>query len=329
MDVLQVNMYYLLIVLLYTLMEAEGGQECLSCTAVESANDCNHRIQCDDNELCYMHHYVTESGSSGFDFGCASQQACSPSGGSIFGRRSEGHHVKCTLCCDNSKICNEDLNCTSAVQTPSSLPRECADLKLSSSGVHTIYPYGEPPKPMYCFVDKTGHVWTAIQRRFDGSVNFYRDWQDYKNGFGQASGEHWIGNDIIHAITSDSNHALMILMTDYNNVTKFAEYLSFHVSNEENRYRLMLGKYTGNAGDSMITHYGQKFSTYDRDNDIYSGNCAQIYKGAWWYSNCHDVNLNGLYLRGHNGQSAVGVVWETWHGDDYSLKSTTMMIRKY
>ncbi|XP_063420855.1 fibrinogen C domain-containing protein 1-like [Mytilus trossulus] len=211
----------------------------------------------------------------------------------------------------------------------SSLPRECADLKLSTSGVHTIYPYGEPPKSMYCFVDDKGHIWTAIQRRFDGSVNFYRGWQDYKKGFGQASGEHWIGNDIIHAITADSNYALMVLMTDYNNVTKYAEYSSFHVDTEENGYRLMLGKYTGNAGDSMITHNSQKFSTYDKDSDVYSGNCAQVYKGAWWYSNCVDVNLNGLYLRGPNSQTAQGVIWLTWHGSEYSLKATTMMIRKY
>ncbi|CAC5406903.1 Ryncolin-4,Fibrinogen C domain-containing protein 1-A,Techylectin-5B,Angiopoietin-related protein 2,Microfibril-associated glycoprotein 4,Techylectin-5A,Ficolin-2,Ficolin-1,Fibrinogen C domain-containing protein 1-B,Fibrinogen C domain-containing protein 1 [Mytilus coruscus] len=235
-------------------MEAEGGQECLSCTAVESANDCNHRIQCDDNELCYMHHYVTESGTSGFDFGCDSQQACSRSFDTIFGRRSEGHHVKCTLCCDDSKICNEDLNCTSTVQTR---------------------------------------------------------------------------NDIIHAITADSNHAMMILMTDYNNVTKYGEYLSFHVDNEENAYRLMLGKYTGNAGDSLTLHEGQKFSTYDKDNDVGSGSCAQGSKGAWWYRNCHASNLNGLYLRGQNSQYALGVVWNAWHGFYYSLKTTTMMIRKY
>ncbi|XP_052092426.1 ficolin-2-like [Mytilus californianus] len=215
------------------------------------------------------------------------------------------------------------------MEAASSLPRECADLKLSTNGVHTIYPYGELSKPMYCFVDDTGHSWTVIQRRFDGSVNFYRDWQDYKNGFGQASGEHWIGNDIIHAITADSNHALMILMTDYNNVTKYAEYLSFHVDNEENAYRLMLGKYTGNAGDSLMEHDGQKFSTYDRDNDVGSGSCAQGSKGAWWYSKCHQSNLNGLYLRGQNSQYALGVVWKAWHGYYYSLKTTTMMIRKY
>lgn len=33
----------------------------------------------------------------------------------------------------------------------------------------------------------------VIQRRMDGMVNFYRPWEAYKDGFGDRSGEYWLG----------------------------------------------------------------------------------------------------------------------------------------
>ncbi|XP_052106458.1 ficolin-1-like [Mytilus californianus] len=211
------------------------------------------------------------------------------------------------------------------------LPRECADLKLSVSGVHTIYPYGrlQHPVSVFCYVDSSLHPWTVIQRRINGSVNFYRDWQAYKTGFGQANEEYWLGNDNIHELTADANHALMILMTDFSGVTKFAEYLSFHISSEDNGYRLMVSKYDGTAGDSLIRHNGYKFTTFDRDNDGSGSNCAILYKGAWWYEDCHNSNLNGIYYHGHHDEFATGIDWKTWHGYYYSMKTTMMMIREY
>ena len=49
--------------------------------------------------------------------------------------------------------------------------------------------------------------------------------------------------------------------------------------------------------DSLEYSNGYKFTTKDQDNDGWSGGqCAQAYRGAWWYYNCHRSNLNGLYL---------------------------------
>ena len=50
-----------------------------------------------------------------------------------------------------------------------------------------------------------------------------------------------------------------------------------------------------------------KFSTKDNDNDLYGGNCASS-RGAWWYKNCYECNLNGLY----GADTQDGIVWYAW-----------------
>lgn len=41
-----------------------------------------------------------------------------------------------------------------------------------------------------------GRTWLVIQRREDGNVDFNRDWEGYKNGFGAVAekGDFWLGN---------------------------------------------------------------------------------------------------------------------------------------
>ena len=90
---------------------------------------------------------------------------------------------------------------------------------------------------------------------------------------------------------------------------------------------------SGDAGDSLSNHNhmmfstGKTFSTKDRDNDLSGSSCAQSHKGAWWYQNCHDSNLNGLYLRGKHTSHADGVNWKHWRDHNYSLQKTEMKIR--
>ena len=38
----------------------------------------------------------------------------------------------------------------------------------------------------------------VIQRRIDDSVNFDRNWKDYEVGFGDTSGNYWIGRYMVH-----------------------------------------------------------------------------------------------------------------------------------
>ena len=169
-----------------------------------------------------------------------------------------------------------------------------------------------------------------IQKRFDGSIDFDRNWADYKNGFGDVCGEYWLGNDVIHQLTSHFNYTLKIVLTDWDNVTKFILYTLFRVANEGDDYRLTLGAYnnTGNAGDSLSLHNGKPFSTPDRDNDDSgSKNCAAVHDGAWWFHSCMDSNLNGRYHFGPRERCTNGIYWISFHRMA-CLKAATMMIKK-
>ena len=82
------------------------------------------------------------------------------------------------------------------------------------------------------------------------------------------------------------------------------------------------------SGDSLTRQVGMQFSTVDQDNDVWSGGqCAQLYKGAWWYKACHDSNLNGHYYGGPHQSWADGVEWKHWTGYYYSLRFTEMKFR--
>jgi hypothetical protein len=86
---------------------------------------------------------------------------------------------------------------------------------------------------------------------------------------------------------------------------------------------------SGDGNDSMSVHSGMEFSTKDRDNDKDNKkSCATTFKGAWWFNNCLSCNPNGLYLKCKNRcPSYEGVVWNGWHGGDYSLKRIEIKIR--
>uniref|UniRef100_A0A8D2QSG6 Fibrinogen C domain containing 1 n=1 Tax=Zosterops lateralis melanops TaxID=1220523 RepID=A0A8D2QSG6_ZOSLA len=185
---------------------------------------------------------------------------------------------------------------------------------------------------VYCDMTTDGGGWTVFQRREDGSVNFFRGWEAYRDGFGKLTGEHWLGLKRIHLLTVQGSYELRIDLEDFDNGTAFAHYGSFgvglfSVDPEEDGYPITIADYSGTAGDSFLKHNGMKFTTKDLDNDHSENNCAAFYHGAWWYRNCHTSNLNGQYLRGHHSSYADGIEWSSWTGWQYSLKFTEMKIR--
>ena len=176
-------------------------------------------------------------------------------------------------------------------------------------------------------METDGGGWTVFQRRMDGSVNFYRKWMDYKNGFGSLNGEFWLGLDKISRLT-EVKSCLHVDLEDFEGNKKYANYSTFSVGDSAALYKLTVGGYSGNVGDSLIVHNGMKFTTIDKDNDHATFNCAVRYSGAWWYNACHASNLNGLYLSGPTETYANGVDWFAFKRTHYySLKLTEMKMR--
>ncbi|XP_061176958.1 fibrinogen C domain-containing protein 1-B-like [Saccostrea echinata] len=168
--------------------------------------------------------------------------------------------------------------------------------------------------------------WTVIQKRENGDLDFYRTWIEYKEGFGNATKNYWIGNDAIHALTRDKHQELRIDLQRHNGEQAYAVYTTFYIGDENNKYTLTVSGYKGTAGDSLAYNNGMKFTTKDQDNEENSGNCAVSRHGAWWYNWCAYGNLNGEYA-----QSAVSgwkyTIWYHWKQTTEALKQTVMMIR--
>ena len=84
-----------------------------------------------------------------------------------------------------------------------------------------------------------------FQKRLDGSVSFYRYWDDYKNGFGNLNGEFWLGLDKIYRLTEKKRNSLRVDLEETTGNTAYAEYDMFAVTNEATKYKLSLGMYSG------------------------------------------------------------------------------------
>ncbi|XP_031820994.1 tenascin-X isoform X10 [Sarcophilus harrisii] len=207
-------------------------------------------------------------------------------------------------------------------------PRDCGE--EVQNGLHhsrktTIFLNGNRERPLevYCDMETDGGGWLVFQRRMDGHTDFWRDWAEYAHGFGNISGEFWLGNEALHSLTQAGDYSLRVDLRA-GNESVFAEYDFFTVDSAAKYYRLHLEGYHGTAGDSMSYHSGSIFSTRDRDPNNLHIPCAVSYRGGWWYRNCHYVNLNGLYGSIIDHQ---GVSWYAWKGFEFSIPFTEMKLR--
>ncbi|XP_058177332.1 fibrinogen-like protein A [Anopheles ziemanni] len=180
---------------------------------------------------------------------------------------------------------------------------------------------------VYCEQVAIGGGWITFQHRFNGAVDFFRNWSEYRDGFGDPTGEFWLGLKYLHKLTSTRRHELLVEVKDYEGNYGYARYNDFSIESEAEGFKLKFGNYSGTAGDSLAIHNGMKFTTKDRDNDNTSSyQCANATHGAWWYKDCSRSNLNGPYRNiTHSWKS---LHWHHLKNDRRSMAFTKMMLRE-
>ncbi|XP_022102332.1 ficolin-2-like [Acanthaster planci] len=212
------------------------------------------------------------------------------------------------------------------------LPKDCSEALArgaTNSGVYMVQPLDfSRAIEVYCDMETDGGGWTVFQRRKDGTVDFDRNFAQYRRGFGDPEEEFWLGNDNLHRLTAQDEYELRVDLTDFEGNSAYANYDLFRVADAEDNYRLTVGEYSGTAGDAMANHDNQPFTTKDRDNDNWgTKNCAKEYHSAWWHNSCYYASLNGDYLGGNTDSYGKGVVWYQWKGYYYSLRTSEMKFR--
>ncbi|XP_055905421.1 angiopoietin-2 [Eupeodes corollae] len=231
---------------------------------------------------------------------------------------------------DESEEPKEEINFVQPLKTG------CHELTNRVDGIYKfsvpkLNEAGRDMNEQYCVFSTAGPAWTVIQNRGPYVVqeNFNRSWNEYRGGFGSLEKDFWIGNEFIHQLSYIENYELRIEVEDFDNVKAWVEYSTFRIDSEENNYNLIIDGFRGAIADGMTYHNHQDFSTYDRRNDKTVDACcacATAYASGWWFKNCAEANLNGVFHENPEGHNSVGIVWDPWH-HDYSLRSSKMMLR--
>ena len=179
--------------------------------------------------------------------------------------------------------------------------KHCQEAHAQGNNFTGVYPIHIENKEFFyapCDMQTDGGGWIVFQRRVDATVDFYRGWNEYKSGFGNPNGNFWLGLEKIHRLAAPGKGAILrvdLKGISNRNVLKYAEYSGFSISSEADGYRISVSGYTGTAGDSLTYHNNMKFTTMDKDHDLLSKNCAEVYKGAWWHDACYLSHLNALF----------------------------------
>ncbi|WAR28961.1 TENR-like protein [Mya arenaria] len=111
---------------------------------------------------------------------------------------------------------------------------DCSEIRqhlgIVPSGVYHITTWKRNQNAsVFCDMDTDQGGWTVFQHRVDGSVDFYRNFSSYENGFGSLQGEFWLGLKMMHEMTSRTTHDLRIDITHADDSPAYVVYAGFSV----------------------------------------------------------------------------------------------------
>ena len=152
-----------------------------------------------------------------------------------------------------------------------------------------------PPMQARCNMESSDGGWTVLVRRtpdVDEQVSFKRPWVDYENGFGNLSGEFWYGLKNMHCLTSRESMEVEVELRNNDGTKRVLSYGNFRVDGPSTSYKLEVSDKQYEGHDFFLHQNGNKFSTFDKDNDNYGTSCSMIYnEGGNWFNRCYNIYL--------------------------------------
>ncbi|XP_059169737.1 ficolin-1-A-like [Physella acuta] len=171
-----------------------------------------------------------------------------------------------------------------------------------------------------CDTKTDGGGWIVLQRRNKLDVDFRRNWEDYRDGFGTYAGDYWLGLKHMYKLTSMGRWELRVEMT-FRKVDYYAQYKSFKIGSESEYFPLRISGFSGNVSDDLKYHNDASFATPDYPDEM---GCAAKFRTGWWFQNCLTVNLNGEHPM---TQYQSGIHWKSVGGFK-TLDRAEMKMRK-
>ena len=84
-------------------------------------------------------------------------------------------------------------------------------------------------------------------------MNFGRDWSDYRDGFGDLKGEHWIGNKNLYELTSRQDTKLRVVLEYMGDGYSEVIYDHFSIGEERVNFRVNVSGYHGSETAGQFT----------------------------------------------------------------------------